>query len=98
MKKILFFVFALLVFASCDERDVTLKTVSVRVQANEWKYTQIDDSDQFNNNYFYAEIYNIAWYTPDSDIYGLHNRVGLSSVLEQSRAKHLAVVHYSGCG
>ena len=53
---------------------------------------------QGNNNYFYAEIFNITWYNPDSDIYGLRNRVGLSGVLEPSRAKHLAVVHYSGCG
>jgi hypothetical protein len=50
-----------------------------------------------NNNYFYAEIYNITWYNPDSDIYGLRNRVGLSGVLEPSRAKHLAIVYYSGC-
>ncbi len=56
MKKILFFVFALIVFASCDERDVTFKTISVRVNASEWQYTQQGTSDQFNNNYFYAVV------------------------------------------
>jgi ASC-1-like (ASCH) protein len=38
------------------ENGTQLKTVSVRVNDNEWKYTQEGAEDQFNSNYFYAVV------------------------------------------
>ena len=52
MKKILFILFAIsLLFVGCDERDVRVQTISVKVNATDWKYTDFP-----NNNYFYAGV------------------------------------------
>ena len=58
MKKILFFVLMCCTLVSCDyEVDgARLKTVRVKVDANEWFYTQQGNDDKFNNNYFYAAV------------------------------------------
>ena len=58
MKKILFFVLMCCTLVSCDyEVDgAKLKTIRVIVNASDWKYTQQDTSDQFNNNYFYFGV------------------------------------------
>ena len=37
-----------------EQEGATLKTIRVKVKANEWSYTQQGATDQFNNNYFYA--------------------------------------------
>ena len=37
-----------------EQEGATLKTIRVKVKANEWSYTQQGTTDQFNNNYFYA--------------------------------------------
>jgi len=58
MKKILFLLVAVFAMSSCVvEGDGTkLKTITVKVKANEWSYTQQSVTDQFNNNYFYAGV------------------------------------------
>ena len=58
MKKILFFVLMCCTLVSCDYEVVgaRLKTVRVKVDANEWFYTQQGNDDKFNNNYFYAAV------------------------------------------
>ena len=53
MKKILFFAL-LLCMASCtvvERPSTTMKTITVRVNANDWRYT-----DMSNNNYFYVSV------------------------------------------
>ena len=53
MKKILFFAL-ILCMASCtfvEQPGATMKTITVRVKATDWKY-----SNQGNNNYFYAGV------------------------------------------
>ena len=53
MKKILFFAL-ILCMASCtfvEQPGATMKTITVRVKAIDWKY-----SNQGNNNYFYAGV------------------------------------------
>ena len=53
MKKILFFAL-ILCMASCtfvEQPGATMKTITVRVKATDWKY-----STQGNNNYFYAGV------------------------------------------
>jgi hypothetical protein len=61
MKKILFLSSILLAMVGCisnptyvEQEGATLKTIRVKVKANEWSYTQQGATDQFNNNYFYA--------------------------------------------
>ena len=61
MRKILFLFSILLAMVSCisnptyvEQEGATLKTIRVKVKANEWSYTQQGTTDQFNNNYFYA--------------------------------------------
>lgn len=61
MRKILFLFSILLAMVSCisnptyvEQEGATLKTIRVKVKANEWSYTQQGATDQFNNNYFYA--------------------------------------------
>ena len=61
MKKILFLSSILFVMVGCisnptyvEQEGATLKTIRVKVKANEWSYTQQGATDQFNNNYFYA--------------------------------------------
>lgn len=63
MKKILFLSLMLLALVGCinnptyvEQNGTTLKTVKVRVNADEWSYTQQGAGDQFNNNYFYAVV------------------------------------------
>jgi hypothetical protein len=53
MKKFLFFAL-ILCMASCtvvEQPSTTMKTITVRVKATDWKY-----SNQGNNNYFYAGV------------------------------------------
>ena len=38
------------------EDPTRIKTISVTVNASDWKYTQQSNYDQFNNNYFYAVV------------------------------------------
>jgi hypothetical protein len=55
MRKTFFLLAILLMMTGCyDTNSPMLKTISVRVKANEWQYTQQGVNDQFNNNYFYA--------------------------------------------
>ena len=63
MKKFLFLLSTVVALASCinnptyvDQEGATLKTIKVKVNANEWSYTQQGAADQFNNNYFYAVV------------------------------------------
>ena len=39
-----------------EQDGTTLETIKVKVNANEWAYTQQGTADQFNNNYFYAVV------------------------------------------
>lgn len=57
MKKSFFMLAILLMMTGCYQTNSpVLKTISVRVKANEWRYThtQGTPSEQYNNNYFYA--------------------------------------------
>lgn len=60
MKKSILLFTVMLMIVGCNttvvKDGVTLKTVSVKVNANEWKYTQQSATDQFNNNYFFAFV------------------------------------------
>lgn len=59
MKKIFVLLMTIIALIGCtyvEQYGTTLKTVEVRVNANEWAYTQQGTSDQFNNNYFYAVV------------------------------------------
>ena len=39
-----------------DQDSATLKTIKIKVRAQEWLYTQQGNDDQYNNNYFYAVV------------------------------------------
>ena len=61
MKKFLFLLCLTSIWWGCnptfvEQEGTTLKTVRVKVYANDWAYTQQNESDQFNNNYFYALV------------------------------------------
>lgn len=60
MKRILFLIGMVCALVSCSNTTIIngnkMTTVSVKVDANEWKYTQEDANDVFNNNYFYAVV------------------------------------------
>ena len=61
MKKILLVFSISLVVVGCnlthvDQDSATLKTIKIKVRAQEWLYTQQGNDDQYNNNYFYAVV------------------------------------------
>lgn len=61
MKKILLVFSIALVVVGCnlthvDQDSATLKTIKIKVRAQEWLYTQQGNDDQYNNNYFYAVV------------------------------------------
>ena len=61
MKKILLVFSIALVVVGCnlthvDQDSATLKTIKIKVRAEEWLYTQQGNDDQYNNNYFYAVV------------------------------------------
>lgn len=63
MKKFLLLSLLSILFAACvnnptyiEQNGATLQTIKVKVNENEWGYTQQGDNDQFNNNYFYAVV------------------------------------------
>ena len=91
MKKILFFALACIALVSCDyEVDgARLKTVRVKVNANEWFYTQQGDEDQFNNNYFYAVV-DMPEITEDVFDYGEVKAYAVFNRMDMKKArKHL---------
>ena len=62
MRKIALCIFALVLLAGCEsgQNEVTngvqLQTIRVQVNANDWRYTQQEEADQYNNNYYYVAI------------------------------------------
>jgi hypothetical protein len=64
MKKHLLFVFLMAcTLCSCvlnptykEYEGSRIEVIRVSVSANDWKYTQLDETDQYNNHYFYAGV------------------------------------------
>lgn len=60
MKKIIGICLLACSLVACNNNYVVqgtkMKVVPVVVNAQDWKYTQMGDNDQFNNNYFYAGV------------------------------------------
>lgn len=90
MKKFLLLSLLSILFAACvnnptyiEQNGATLQTIKVKVNENEWGYTQQGDNDQFNNNYFYAvvdmpEITRTVFDHGEVKAYIVYNRSSLS--------------------
>ena len=72
-----------------EQNGATLKTIKVKVNADEWAYTQQGAADQFNNNYFYAVV-NMPEITEDVFDYGEVKAYAVFDRMNiQSARKHL---------
>lgn len=96
MKQTIFFFSLVLVMVSCisnptfvEQDGTTLETIKVKVNANEWAYTQQGTADQFNNNYFYAVV-NAPEITEKVFDYGEVKAYAVFDRMNQTKArKHL---------
>ena len=72
-----------------EQNGATLKTIKVKVNADEWVYTQQGIDDQFNNNYFYAVV-NMPEISEDVFDYGEVKAYAVFDRMNiQSARKHL---------